>query len=60
MGCAFNLSLWEAETGGSFEFQGSLVYRKSSWTARATQRNPVLKRQKVNKYIVKVLKKKRK
>jgi hypothetical protein len=25
------------------EFEASLVYKVSSWTARATQRNPVLK-----------------
>ena len=34
----FNPSTWEAEAG---EFQGILVYRVSSKTARATQRNPV-------------------
>jgi hypothetical protein len=28
------------------EFEASLVYKVSSWTARATQRNPVLKNQK--------------
>jgi hypothetical protein len=28
------------------EFEASLVYRKSSRTARATQRNPVLKKEK--------------
>ena len=38
----FNPSTWEAEAGG-FEFKTSLVYRVSSWTARTTQRNPVLK-----------------
>jgi hypothetical protein len=31
------------------EFKGSLVYRVSSKTARATQRNPVLKNQKKRK-----------
>jgi hypothetical protein len=31
------------------EFEASLVYRVSSWTARATQRNPVSKKQKQNK-----------
>jgi hypothetical protein len=31
------------------EFEASLVYRVSSRTARATQRNPVSKRQKKNK-----------
>jgi hypothetical protein len=32
-----------------FEFETSLVYRVSSRTARATQRNPVSKKQKQNK-----------
>jgi hypothetical protein len=31
------------------EFEASLVYRVSSRTARATQRNPVLKKTKQNK-----------
>jgi hypothetical protein len=31
------------------EFEASLVYRLSSRTARATQRNPVLKKQKRKK-----------
>jgi hypothetical protein len=39
----FNPSTWEAETGGS-EFETSLVYRVSSRTARATQRNPISKK----------------
>jgi hypothetical protein len=39
---AFNPSTQEAEAGG-FEFEASLVYRVSSRTARATQRNPVSK-----------------
>jgi hypothetical protein len=39
---ACNPSIWEAEAGG-FEFEASLVYRVSSRTARATQRNPVSK-----------------
>jgi hypothetical protein len=41
---AFNPSTWEAEAGGFLrisEFEASLVYRVSSGTARATQRNPV-------------------
>jgi hypothetical protein len=38
---AFNLSTWEAEAGGISEFEASLVYKVSSRTARATQRNPV-------------------
>jgi hypothetical protein len=44
----FNPSTCEAEVGGflSSEFEASLVYRVSSRTARATQRNPVLKNQK--------------
>lgn len=33
---------WEAKAGGT-EFQGNLVYRVSSKTARGTQSNPVLK-----------------
>jgi hypothetical protein len=41
---AFNPSTREAEAGG-FEFQASLVYRVSSRTGRATQRNPVSKKQ---------------
>jgi hypothetical protein len=40
---AFNLSTWKAEAGGISEFEASLVYRVSSRTARATQRNPVSK-----------------
>jgi hypothetical protein len=39
---AFNPSTWEAE-------ETSLVYKVSSRTARATQRNPVLKKKKQNK-----------
>ena len=35
---AFNPSTWEAEASG-FEFEASLVYKVSSRTARATQRN---------------------
>jgi hypothetical protein len=31
------------------EFKASLVYRVSSWTAKATQRNPVSKKQKERK-----------
>jgi hypothetical protein len=37
----FNPSTWEAEAGKISEFKASLVYRVSSRTARATQRNPV-------------------
>ena len=44
---AFNPSTWEAEAGRSLEFDTSLVYKVSSWTARAvTQRNTVSKRKK--------------
>jgi hypothetical protein len=42
----FNPSTWEAEAGGSLEFEASLVYRVSSRTARATQKNPVSKKKK--------------
>ena len=43
---AFNHSTWEAEAGGFLSSKiCSLVYRVSSRTARATQRNPVLKKQ---------------
>jgi hypothetical protein len=45
----FNPSTWEAEAGGFFEFKASLVYRVSSRTARATQRNPVSKKRKRRK-----------
>jgi hypothetical protein len=41
---AFNPSTWEAEAGGFLKFKASLVYRVSSRTARATQRNPVSKK----------------
>jgi hypothetical protein len=41
----FNPSTWEAEAGGFFEFKANLVYRVSFGAARATQRNPVLKKQ---------------
>jgi hypothetical protein len=43
---AYNPSTWEAEAGEFLEFKASLVYRVSSRTARATQRNPVSKNQK--------------
>jgi hypothetical protein len=45
---AFNPSTWEAEAGGIFEFEASLVYRVSSRTARL-QRNPVSRNQKKKK-----------
>jgi hypothetical protein len=40
---ASSSSTWEAETSGSYEFKVSLIYKVSSRTARATQRNPDLK-----------------
>jgi hypothetical protein len=43
---AFNPSTWEAESRQISEFDASLVYRVSSRTARAIQRNPVSKKQK--------------
>jgi hypothetical protein len=40
----FNPSTWEAEAGRWIsEFEASLVYRVSSRTARAIQRNPISK-----------------
>jgi hypothetical protein len=39
----FNASTKEAEAGGISEFETSLVYRVNFRTARATQRNLVLK-----------------
>jgi hypothetical protein len=42
----FNPSTWEAEAGGFLEFEASLVYKVSSRTARATQRNHVWKKTK--------------
>jgi hypothetical protein len=43
---AFNPSTWEADRGRRMsEFKASLVYKVSSRTARATQRNPVSKKQ---------------
>ena len=46
---AFNPSTQEAETSGFLEFEASLVYKVSFRTARAIQRNPVLKNQKKKK-----------
>jgi hypothetical protein len=43
---AFNPSTQEAEAGGFLSSEASLVYKMSSRTARATQRNPVSKNQK--------------
>jgi hypothetical protein len=45
----FNPSTREAEAGGSLEFEASLVYKVSSRTARAIQRNPVSKNKQTNK-----------
>jgi hypothetical protein len=42
----FNPSTQEAEVGGISEFEASVVYRVSSRTARAIQRNPEKKNQK--------------
>jgi hypothetical protein len=39
-------SIQEAEAGGALSFEARLVYRVSSRTARATQRNPILKKKK--------------
>jgi hypothetical protein len=47
----FNAHTWGAEADVSLEFKASLVYRVSSRTARATQRNPALKKTK-NKVII--------
>jgi hypothetical protein len=51
---AFNPSTWEAEAGGFLrqisEFEDSLVYKVSSRTARATQRNPISEKKK-KKYV---------
>jgi hypothetical protein len=48
---AFNPSTQEAETeaGGISEFKTSLVYKVSSRTVWATQRNPVSKNKQTNK-----------
>jgi hypothetical protein len=45
----FNLSTREAEAGGFLSSRTSLVYKVSSRTAKATQRNPVLKKKKKKK-----------
>jgi hypothetical protein len=45
---AFNPSTQEAEAGRRIsEFEASLVYKVSSRTARAIQRNPVSKKKKI-------------
>jgi hypothetical protein len=43
---AFNLSTWGGRGRWISEFEVSLVYKVSSRTARATERNPVSKNQK--------------
>ena len=60
---AFNPSTRELEAGRRIsEFEASLVYKVSSRTARATQRNPVLKKptKKTNKQTNKQKKQKQK
>jgi hypothetical protein len=46
---AFNPSTWEAEAGGFLEFEASLVYKVSSRTATAIQRNSVSENKQTNK-----------
>ena len=46
---AFNPSTRDAEAGGFSEFEASLVYRVSSRTVKAIQRNPVSKKKKKRK-----------
>jgi hypothetical protein len=45
----FDPSAWKAESRWISEFKASLVYKVSSRTARATQRNPVSKKNKRKK-----------
>jgi hypothetical protein len=45
----FNPSTPEVKAGGYLEFETNLVYKVSSRTARATQRNPVSKNKKKQK-----------
>ena len=45
VGHAFNPSIGRQRQADLCEFEASLVYRASSRTARATQRNPVSKKQ---------------
>ena len=40
----FNPKIWESEASRPFEFEDSLVYAAILRTAKATQRNPVLKK----------------
>jgi hypothetical protein len=44
MAHAFNPSTQGSETGRSLEFKANMIYRGSSRTARATQRNPIWKK----------------
>ena len=44
MAHAFNPSTWEAEAGGSLEFEASLVHRVCSGQPGTTQRNPALEK----------------
>ena len=43
----FNPNTWEAEAGDPCEFNASLIYRVSSRTAKATQKDPVPKEKKI-------------
>lgn len=49
---AFNPSIQDAEAGGSLEFKASLVHRTNSTTARAAERNPVLKKNSFKNYFI--------
>ena len=40
----FNPKIWESEASRPFEFEDNLVYAANLRTAKATQRNPVLKK----------------
>jgi hypothetical protein len=51
---AFNPSTWEAEARQISEFKASLVYKVSSRTARAIQRNPVSKTKQKRIYVTPV------
>jgi hypothetical protein len=45
----FNLSTWEAEAGGFLSSRPAWSTRVNSRTARATQRNPALKKKRKKK-----------
>jgi hypothetical protein len=49
VGCSYPLSHLTSPGRRISEFEASLVYRVSSRTARATQRNPVSKNKQTNK-----------